>query len=207
MAKFFYKLWSRFLTFFGDIKIFRFPFWFVYDPDDFEVDGEATIKALEILKPGDVVLRGYRHYLDGKFIKSKRAYSHGAIYLGNNTIAHAVAEGCSTINAVDFMRCDRICVLRPSKGVKKALALARKFVRDKIPYDFGFKRGVSSLYCFELCAECYPTLDIPKKFPSMLFGLIKKRNGVYLSDSFFESKDFKVVFEHNPRFNISFCAE
>ena len=27
---------------FGDIKVFKWPLWIVYDPDDFEVTGEKT---------------------------------------------------------------------------------------------------------------------------------------------------------------------
>jgi hypothetical protein len=27
---------------FGDIKIFKYPFWLIYDPDDYEVTGEKT---------------------------------------------------------------------------------------------------------------------------------------------------------------------
>jgi uncharacterized protein YycO len=200
--KFLYKVWSKFLDIFGDIKIFKFPLWVVYDPDDYEVDGVATEKALKTLKRGDIIFRGYNRYLDGKFISSKRKYSHGAIYVGDGKIIHAISKGCSYINAIDFMRCDRICILRPKRGITAALKLAKSFVKNNIPYDFGFSRGVSSLYCFELCAECYPKLEIIKKYPSALFGLIKKRDGVYLSDSFFESKDFDVVFEHNPKFNI-----
>lgn len=33
------KLWAKFLTKFGDIKVFRFPFWLVYDPNFFKMTG------------------------------------------------------------------------------------------------------------------------------------------------------------------------
>lgn len=35
MMKSLYKLWSKFLTVFGDIKFFKWPLFFVYDPDDY----------------------------------------------------------------------------------------------------------------------------------------------------------------------------
>ena len=60
------------------------------------------------------MLRGYDNYLDGYFIDDPHGYSHGAIYVGDGKIIHAVAQGVSEIDVLDFMRCDRICVLRPS---------------------------------------------------------------------------------------------
>jgi cell wall-associated NlpC family hydrolase len=57
---------------------------------------------MDVIWPGDIVLRGYNHYLDGKFIPDPLKYSHGAIYVGDNTLIHAVAEGVSTVNIVDF---------------------------------------------------------------------------------------------------------
>lgn len=35
MKKFLYKAWSKFLTAFGDVKVFSWPMWLVYDPDDY----------------------------------------------------------------------------------------------------------------------------------------------------------------------------
>ena len=45
MKKLIYECWSKFLAFFGDIKVFSYPFWLVYDPDDFQVGGNE-IKSL-----------------------------------------------------------------------------------------------------------------------------------------------------------------
>lgn len=56
--------------------------------------------------------------------------------------------------------CDKICILRPKDRTVDAIAKARKFLEEDTPYDFAYKRGSSALYCFELCAECYPDLQI-----------------------------------------------
>ena len=197
MKKLLYKIWSKFLTVFGDIKVFSWPMWIVYDPDDFEVTGAKTAQMLQALKPGDVVVRGYKHYADGKFIPSKSGWSHGAVYVGGWEIVHAVASGVQYIDAIEFARCDRIAVLRPRKNAKSAVKKARKYAKENVPYDFGFEHGTSALYCFELCGECYDGLDVKKKTTSALFGLFKKE--VYLAESFFESPDFEVVMEYNPR--------
>ena len=91
MKKFFYKLWSGFLTCFGNIKIFNWPMWIVYDPSYFKMTGEKIIQVSKTLNPGDIILRGFEHYLDGKFVPSKSGWSHGAIYVGNDVIIHAVS--------------------------------------------------------------------------------------------------------------------
>ena len=97
MKKLFYNAWAKFLTAFGDIKIFRWPLWIIYDPDDYQVTGENIKEIMDLIRPGDIILRGYRHYLDGKFVpnfpngKIGKGFSHGAVYAGEDKIIHAVA--------------------------------------------------------------------------------------------------------------------
>lgn len=159
------------------------------------------LEALDVLQPGDVILRGYDMYADGKFIPGD--YSHGAIYVGDDTIIHAIADGVSKIDPISFFMCDRICILRPKSGKKRAIAKAKKLEANNVPYDFVYQRGASALYCFELCAECYPNLKIETKTAKSLFGLMKKLN-VYLAESFIESPSFTKVFECNPKRNVYF---
>lgn len=42
-------------------------------------------------------------------------WSHGAIYAGDNKVIHAVAEGVSEVDLIDFCKCDRIAIFRPKK--------------------------------------------------------------------------------------------
>ena len=197
MKKKLYELQAKFLMWFGNIKLFKWPMFIVYDPSTFKIPGWQILDILQILQPGDVILRGFDAYADGKFIPGD--YSHGAVYIGeDNKIIHAVAKGVSEIDAVSFCMCDRICILRPRCGVKNAIAKAKKFAENHVPYDFAYKRNASALYCFELCAECYPKLKIQTKTAKTFFGLLKKKN-VYLAESFLESPDFTKVFESNPK--------
>ena len=200
MKKFWYRLQARFITIFGNIKVFKWPFFMVYDPTVFSMPGSKIIEARELLRSGDIILRGFSMYLDGMFVPGD--YSHGAIYVGDDTIVHAVAKGVSTINIVDFCECDRICILRPKSGQEDAIKIALDFMKNDVPYDFGFKRGTSALYCFELCAECYKNLDVKLIKKTALFGLIKKR--VFLAESFLNSNDFERIFEFNPKRNTEF---
>ena len=201
MKKFLYKLWSKFLTAFGEIKIFKFPMFLVYDPHYFSVGGEQVLDIISILEPGDIILRGYDNYLDGCFIPDPLSFSHGALYIGNGKIIHAVAEGVSETNVIEFTRCDRIAIFRPKRYQKRAISRAKKFLKNKTPYDFGFNNSVSSLYCFELCGLCYDKLNIPTLTIKKFFGLIKKEN-VFLAESFVKSKDLTCIYHYNPKYNI-----
>jgi len=49
MKQFLYKIWAKFLSMYGDIKVFRFPLWLVYDPDDFQVTGEKVSEILDVI--------------------------------------------------------------------------------------------------------------------------------------------------------------
>ena len=201
IGKFTYKVWSKFLDVLGNIKIFKYPMFIVYDSSYFQMSGEKILEAAKLLKPGDVVLRGYDHYLDGHFIKGD--YSHAAVYIGNNTLVHAVSPTVCKIHLVDFMECDRIAIYRPKKYASSAAAAAKKYSTQDIPYDFGFDtEDTSRLYCFELIAKCFPKFVFKKYIQKKLFGLLKRE--VYLSKSFIESQDLSRVFEYNPRKHIDF---
>lgn len=78
-------------------------------------------------------------------------------------------------------------------------------MQDNVPYDFAFSHGASALYCFELCAECYPKLNVKKQVVKKFFGLMKKR--VYLADSFRKNENFKIVFEYNRKFKVDTAVE
>lgn len=199
-----YELKAKFLTMFGNLKMFKWPMFLIYDPTFHQVTGQKILQILDVLQPGDVILRGYTNYVDGWFVPGD--YSHGAVYVGDNQIVHAIAKGVSTIDVVEFCMCDRICILRPSRNQTSALKTAKKLAKEKVPYDFGFKRGTSALYCFELCAECYKKFDIKPKIAKAFFGLLKKKN-VYLAESLLECPDFTKVFEFNPKRNVDFVLD
>lgn len=204
MKKILYKLKSKFLTIFGDIRVSKFPPFIFYDDINFAVKGKELRDILSVCKPGDIVLRGYDSYLDSKFIKSSRKYSHAGIVSDKKHIIHAIAPNVTKVDILDFCYCDRIAILRPKKDKTGAIIKAKKFLKNNIPYDFNFTHGRETLYCFELAACCYPRLRLQKKSASILFGLIKKKEQVYLSDSFLDSEDFELVYEYNPKFNIKY---
>lgn len=125
------RLRDRLLTILGDVKVFRWPAWIVYDPGSYRVKGRDMREVIAAVRPGDVLVRGYDAYLDGKLIPG--TFSHAGLYLGPTseedlalvperargklalgaqTVIHAIAEGVLTEDVLDFCRCDRLVVLR-----------------------------------------------------------------------------------------------
>jgi hypothetical protein len=125
------RLRDRLLTVLGDIKVFRWPLFVIYDPGAYRVRGRDARQVIDLVRPGDVLLRGYDAYLDGKLIPG--LFSHAGLYLGEvggadlplvpedargglvtgaQIIIHAVAEGVRLDDVLDFCRCDRLAILR-----------------------------------------------------------------------------------------------
>jgi hypothetical protein len=70
-----YKIWSRFLTWLGDVYL-------AVEPP--KVKAKHIRKCLDVVQSGDILCRKYIYYLDGYFIKG--AYSHSGIVINNTTM-------------------------------------------------------------------------------------------------------------------------
>jgi len=136
---------NAFLKVFGDLKIFPWPFFLIYDPGSYRVKGEDIREVIQLARPGDILLRGYYNYLDGYFIPGY--FSHVGLYLGGITaadkkylpnssgekyfktgaqiVAHAMAEGVFMEDLINFCRCDVMAILRfPESLSRQAPATA-----------------------------------------------------------------------------------
>ena len=124
-------LLQRFLTVFGDIKVFSWPLFMVYDPGSYRVKGQHMREVMNLVQPGDILVRRYDQYLDGHFIPGY--FSHVGLYVGKveprevaalpetfrqnfgtgeQTVVHAIAEGVLAEDFLNFCRCDGLVVLR-----------------------------------------------------------------------------------------------
>lgn len=145
------KSWYEyFLTWFGDIKFFKFPLFLVYDPSSYKVRGEEVREVIDLIQPGDVVLRAYDNYIDGLFIPG--SFSHVGFYYGKSEeaerssagviiddnpeklkrvqqeefktgeqmIIHAMADGVFMEDIINFCRCDKMIILRLPETLSKA---------------------------------------------------------------------------------------
>ena len=185
------KFKEKFLRIFGDIKLLPFPPFMYYQPGDYyKATGAEARQAMQLLRPGDLLLRGYDSYLDGLFIPGK--YSHTGIYTGNGKVTHAVAEGVCQIDTIDFLRCDRFAVIRPKRGQKEAIRRVLEWIG--YPYDYDFSSGNAAFYCHELAAEAYRELDVHKVTPYLGWIRFCRMKPTYLAESFTTNANFKIIF-------------
>lgn len=133
------KIRNGFLKFFGDVKVFPFPLFLLYDPGSYRVKGDDIRRLIHSIEPGDIMVRGYKNYLDGYFIPGY--FSHAGLYLGEvkdvnlhlsekgkefyregeQMVIHAMAEGVFMEDVINFCRCDFLLVLRRNKRIEPDL--------------------------------------------------------------------------------------
>jgi hypothetical protein len=143
MANYTDRVLQKFLTIFGCIKVFRFPFFMIYDPRTFAIKGKQTREVLNLLQPGDILLRNYANYLDGYFIPG--TFSHAGFYIGKVTpedvknysgvanpaevdtgeqmVIHSMARGIFVEDVINFCRCDGMAVLRFPRQLQRQIGL------------------------------------------------------------------------------------
>lgn len=144
------RLYNGFLKIFGDIKVFKWPMFLVYDPGSYQVKGQDIREVLNIVQPGDILLRGYNNYLDGYFIPGY--FSHVGFYLGHvkeqdsdkvvipegkelfrageQMVVHAMAEGVFIEDVLDFCSADRMLIVR----FPDSLQATEILTEDQVPF-------------------------------------------------------------------------
>lgn len=157
MKKAFSSLEKRFLKMFGDIKVFRYPLFMVYEPQGYRLKGNEIREVMDVVQPGDILVRGYISYLDGYFIPG--FFSHAGLYVGEITeehrkhispkgeqlfktgkqmVIHSMAEGVFMEDVINFCSCDAMAILRFPKTIKADLTYtpdwkACKLEENEIP--------------------------------------------------------------------------
>lgn len=155
--KVFEKIYNGFLNFFGDVKVFKFPMFVVYDPGSYLVKGEDAREVINLIKPGDILVRGYINYLDGYFIPG--FFSHAGLYLGEvketdrayvkpgqddrfrtgeQMVIHSMAEGVFMEDIINFCRCDYMVILRRNPAVESDKG-------KQLTFDTIFKTALGNL--------------------------------------------------------------
>ncbi|MFC1542544.1 hypothetical protein ACFL4M_01470 [Pseudomonadota bacterium] len=137
------KRWyEKLLTWFGDLKFFWIPPMIVYDPSPYGVKGEDVREVINLIQPGDILLRSYEKYVDGWFIPGEFSHvgffygattednrksagtmiddnpeklqrvQHDGFKIGEQMIIHAMADGVFMEDVINFCRCDKMVILR-----------------------------------------------------------------------------------------------
>ena len=179
-----YDAKSKVVSFVSDIRFYWLGF-VLFGNTSYQVKGEDMREILNTIEPGDVLLRRYSHYLGSVLIKGY--YSHAALYVGDNSIVHMLGHGIEKEDILTFMRCDGICVLRPTDPslIEPAIAKANKYLEYEIQYDYSFDtNNAKRLYCTEFADNVY---DYPVRT-----YLGEKRK--VLPDNFLEVDFFQEVY-------------
>lgn len=189
----------------GRARVSWQPFWISFAPAGFKVKGSGIRRAMNILQPGDIVCRRYTCYVDGWFIPGR--FSHSGIYVGDDTIIHALDDGVQKIDPIDFFQCDGFAILRPKNQtvVGKACEIAKSYLGYGYDYNFDIcedyknqgevQNRTKTVYCHELTRSCFPDLDIPTVLPSLWNGMIRSSKRQFLAQSFFDSPDFELIYD------------
>lgn len=215
-------LWERvrngFLKKFGDIKVYRFPFFMLYDPGSYLIKGEEIREVLDTIQDGDILIRGYKNYLDGYFIPG--FFSHSGLYIGETKrdqspaqlaaeqakhykdgkqmVIHSMAEGVFMEDVINFCRCDYLVILRSPfaqdpNNYHQVHQTALK--RLGTPYDFQFDFSrYNNMSCTEFVYSCYPEAVLNEHGIRVkngkFLGLVERQ--MLLPDDFIES-DLELV--------------
>jgi len=176
------KVYNNFLKFFGDIKVYKYPMFILYDPGSYKIKGDEIRQVINIIEPGDILIRGYVNYLDGYFIPG--FFSHAGLYIGkvsekeksllkpeqysffktgDQLVIHSMAEGVFMEDIINFCRCDYMVILRRNEKIKTENS--KNYTYEKVlnkamqnlgkEYDFKFDfNDFHKLSCTEFVYDC-----------------------------------------------------
>jgi len=154
-------------------------------PGTFNVSGEQTRSIHDQVKIGDILLKGYKRYLDCYFRCGH--YHHSAIYIGGGNVAFLTETGVKIQDIISFCRCDRIIILRVysekyDEIVERALRRIQQFLDVTKLYDCTFGNINHRLYSLDFIDMCYKELNFIRTN--------NKLSGI----SFLENKNLEVIY-------------
>jgi len=157
-----YKIKTAIIKWFGNIQIFKYPTFIMFGRTAYEMKGEDVRDVLNIIKPGDILLRRYNHYLSGLMIPGY--YTHASIYIGNDKIIHMLGDGIDKQDILTFCRCDEVAIIRSKEEQINKIAIdkANVYFKQSIEYDFNFDFADGKEFsCTEFINDIfnYPTME------------------------------------------------
>jgi len=173
MFNFLYNIKAKFVAWVADIRVYPWPMFFIFAGDShYKIKGPHQRQILNLLKPGDILLRRYNHYLGSITIKGY--WSHAALYVGDDHVIHMLGEGVTKEDILTFMRCDNIMILRLKENpdvVPGVIDKAYKFLNEGVNYDYNFDyTSPKRLYCTEMVDNCIG-YKVKQKYPMEKFIL------------------------------------
>jgi len=153
----FYAIKKFIINFFGSIVLYPRPmFVMFYGSVHYKFKGDNLREVLDMIEPGDILLRTYDNYLSSMVIPGY--WSHAGLYVGDDKVIHVGGDGIIEEDILTFTRCDDIALLRidDDERINSAIAKAYDFLAQGIKYDYDFsKNNGKKMYCTEFTDECY----------------------------------------------------
>ncbi len=157
-----YTIKVKVISFFADIRFYNFGI-ILWGDSHYNLKGPHMRLILDLVEPGDILLRKYDHYLGSRLIKG--FWSHAAVYVGDNQVVHMLGDGIVKEDILTFMRCDHVAILRcrDESLIPKAIDLANCQMGKNliargtrgIKYDYDFEAGDDKFYCTEFVSFCF----------------------------------------------------
>jgi len=158
---------------------------------NFIVTGQDTSDIIKIIKPGDVLLRGFNSLVSNFFPKR---YFDGSIFIGKHSIARIKKNKAEYDNIISYLRCDKLLILRVDESKvlnyqevkEKAVSRCHQFIEISRNYDI-----ISESECikeFEVPILCYKEFNFTKFFNYW------KRKNLYNDLSLLYSPFFKIIY-------------
>lgn len=129
---------QRLLKLSNATQVVKSPLFIIYRPHRLAIKGTHTREIMELIKPGDILVRSYNHYLSSLFMQG--TFTHVGFYLGevnetqlkqlakiNNPtqfkfgkqmVIHASGDQIHLDDLIDFCRCDGLAVMRFPRQLK-----------------------------------------------------------------------------------------
>lgn len=149
-----YTIKTKLISFFADIRLYWCGI-ILFGDSHYKIKGPHQRQILDLIQPGDVLLRRYNHYVGSVLVSGH--YSHAAMYSGDNKVIHMLGDGITQEDILVFMRCDDMALLR-CKDSDLALPAAQKAkeqLEKDIEYDYDFTDAPDKFYCTEFVSFCF----------------------------------------------------
>jgi len=178
-----YNFKKKFVSWVADIRIYPGGV-ILFGDSHYHLKGHHMRDILDNLKPGDVLLRRYSHYLGSVTIPGY--WSHAALYVGDSDVIHMLGDGITKEDILTFMHCDDLCILRcpDEKLVEEAINKAYTQLASGVEYDYDFDTDSDDkFYCTEFVEYCY---GYPSRRDRSFFEIKSILPDAFLSYEMFE---------------------
>lgn len=161
------------------------------------ITGEDTSNILNLVKPGDILLRNFNCFLN---IFLFREYFDSGMYLGKHSLAQFNKDKIECANLISFLRCDKVLILRIDESKilnyleakEKAIDRCHQFVQISKKFDIDFE--LECINEFKIPISCFKELGFLKIFD------IKKQRYVYNDFSLLNSPFFKIIYKKGKKY-------